>query len=136
MKSRPDGRASSMTKVVHAIAAHHEDVPTESILAILVQAADTLSGARPGARREMLETYIKRLEDLEKIARSFNGISKSYAIQAGREIRLIVESDKVSDEEATLLSRDVAKKIEQELTYPGQIKIMVIRETRAVEFAR
>jgi len=129
-------RFGESAKVVHAIAAHHEDVPMESILAILVQAADTLSGARPGARREMLETYIKRLEDLEKIARSFNGISKSYAIQAGREIRLIVESDKVSDEEATLLSRDVAKKIEQELTYPGQIKVMVIRETRAVDFAR
>lgn len=129
-------RYGESVKVVHAIAAHHEDVPMESILAILVQAADTLSGARPGARREMLETYIKRLEDLEKIASSFNGISKSYAIQAGREIRLIVESDKVNDEEATLLSRDVAKKIEQELTYPGQIKVMVIRETRAVDFAR
>jgi|UniRef100_A0A7C5EPN4 ribonuclease Y len=129
-------RYGESNKVVHAIAAHHEDVPAESILAILVQAADTLSGARPGARREMLETYIKRLEDLEKIARSFNGISKSYAIQAGREIRLIVESDKVSDEEAALLSREVAKKIEQELTYPGQIKVTVIRETRAVEFAR
>jgi len=129
-------RLGESTKVVHAIAAHHEDVPMESILAILVQAADTLSGARPGARREMLETYIKRLEELEKIARSFNGISKSYAIQAGREIRLIVESDKVGDEEAALLSRDVAKKIEAELTYPGQIKITVIRETRAVEFAR
>jgi len=129
-------RHGESVKVVHAIAAHHEDVPMESILAILVQAADTLSGARPGARREMLETYIKRLEDLEKIARSFNGISKSYAIQAGREIRLIVESDKVNDEEATLLSRDVAKKIEQELSYPGQIKVTVIRETRAVEFAR
>lgn len=129
-------RFGESSKVVHAVAAHHEDVPMESILAILVQAADTLSGARPGARREMLETYIKRLEDLEKVARSFNGISKSYAIQAGREIRLIVESDKVSDEEAALLSREVAKKIEHELTYPGQVKVMVIRETRAVEFAR
>jgi ribonucrease Y len=129
-------RFGESSKVVHAVAAHHEDVPTESILAILVQAADTLSGARPGARREMLETYIKRLEDLERVARSFNGISKSYAIQAGREIRLIVESDKVSDEEAAMLSRDVAKKIEHELTYPGQVKVMVIRETRAVEFAR
>jgi ribonuclease Y len=129
-------RYGESSKVVHAVAAHHEDVPMESILAILVQAADTLSGARPGARREMLETYIKRLEDLEKVARSFNGISKSYAIQAGREIRLIVESDKVSDEEAALLSREVAKKIENELTYPGQVKVMVIRETRAVEYAR
>jgi ribonucrease Y len=129
-------RFGESAKVVHAIAAHHEDVPTESIMAILVQAADTLSGARPGARREMLETYIKRLEDLERVARSFNGISKSYAIQAGREIRLIVESDKVNDEEAAMLSRDVAKKIEHELTYPGQVKVMVIRETRAVEYAR
>jgi ribonuclease Y len=129
-------RYGESPKVVHAIAAHHEDVPTESIMAVLVQASDTLSGARPGARREMLETYIKRLEALEKIARSFNGISKSYAIQAGREIRLIVESEKVSDEEAALISRDVAKKIEQELTYPGQIKITVIRETRSVDYAR
>ena len=122
--------------MVHAIAAHHEDVPPESIIAVLVQAADTLSGARPGARREMLETYVKRLEDLEKVALSFGGISKSYAIQAGREIRVIVESEKVNDEEAVLLSRDIAKKIEQDLTYPGQIKVTVIRETRSVEYAR
>ena len=105
-------------------------------MAVLVQAADTLSGARPGARREMLETYVKRLEDLEKVALSFGGISKSYAIQAGREIRLIVESERVNDEEAILLSREVAKKIEQDLTYPGQIKVTVIRETRSVEYAR
>jgi ribonuclease Y len=129
-------RYGESPKVVHAVAAHHEDVPPENILAVLVQAADTLSGARPGARREMLETYVKRLEDLEKVAQSFSGISKSYAIQAGREIRLIVESEKVNDEEAALLSREVAKKIEQELTYPGQIKVTVIRETRAVEYAR
>jgi ribonuclease Y len=129
-------RYGESPKVVHVIAAHHEDTPPESILAVLVQAADTLSGARPGARREMLETYVKRLEDLEKVALSFSGISKSYAIQAGREIRLIVESDKVSDEEAALLSREVAKKIEQDLSYPGQIKVTVIRETRAVEYAR
>ena len=103
---------------------------------VLVQAADTLSGARPGARREMLETYVKRLEDLERVALSFGGISKSYAIQAGREIRLIVESEKVNDEEAALLSREVAKKIEADLTYPGQIKVTVIRETRSVEYAR
>jgi ribonuclease Y len=123
-------------KVVHTIAAHHEDVPPEGIMDVLVQAADSLSGARPGARREMLETYVKRLEDLEKVALSFGGISKSYAIQAGREIRLIVESEKVNDEEAALLSREVAKKIEQDLSYPGQIKVTVIRETRAVEYAR
>jgi hypothetical protein len=106
-------RHGESPKVVHAVAAHHEDIPPENILAVLVQAADTLSGARPGARREMLETYVKRLEDLERVALSFSGISKSYAIQAGREIRLIVESEKVNDEEATLLSREVAKKIEQ-----------------------
>jgi ribonuclease Y len=129
-------RHGESPKVVHAIAAHHEDVPPESILAVLVQAADTLSGARPGARREMLETYVKRLEELEKLAHSFGGIRKSYAIQAGREIRLMVESDKVNDEEAALLSRNVAKKIEAELSYPGQIKVTVIRETRSVEFAR
>jgi len=129
-------RYGESPKVVHAVAAHHEDIPPESILAVLVQSADTLSGARPGARREMLETYVKRLEDLEKVALSFGGISKSYAIQAGREIRLIVESERVNDEEAALLSREVAKKIEQDLTYPGQIKVTVIRETRAVEYAR
>ena len=129
-------RYGESPKVVHVIAAHHEDVPPESVLAVLVQAADTLSGARPGARREMLETYVKRLEDLEKIARSLNGIRKSYAIQAGREIRIIVESDRVNDEEAALMAREVAKKIESEVTYPGQIKITVIRETRTVEYAK
>ncbi len=123
-------------EVVHAVAAHHEDVPPSSPLDVLVQAADTLSGARPGARREMLETYVKRLEDLERISNSFKGVSKSYAIQAGREIRIMVESEKVNDEEAVMLSRDIAKKVEAELVYPGQIKVMVIRETRAVEFAR
>jgi ribonuclease Y len=122
-------------KVVHAIAAHHEDVPPNTVYALLVQAADGLSGARPGARKEMLENYIKRLEDLEKIANSFNGVSNTYAIQAGRELRVIVESEKISDEESLLLSRDIARKIEETLTFPGQIKVMVIRETRAVEFA-
>jgi ribonuclease Y len=129
-------RYGESAKVIHAVHAHHEDIPPESVLAVLVQAADTLSGARPGARREMLETYVRRLEELEKIARNFNGVSKTYAIQAGREIRLIVDSDKISDEEAFLLCRDAAKKIEAELTYPGQIKVTVIRETRAVEYAR
>ena len=123
-------------RVVHAISAHHEDVPPASVLAVLVQAADTLSGARPGARRETLESYVKRLDDLERIAGSFNGVSKSYAIQAGRELRIIVESEKVSDEEAVLLSRDVAKNIEESLSYPGQIRVTVIRETRAVDFAK
>jgi ribonuclease Y len=123
-------------EVVHAIAAHHEDVQPESVLAILVQAADTLSGARPGARQEMLESYVKRLEGLEKIAMSFDGVSKSYAIQAGREIRIIVEGKTVDDDQAFIICRDIAKKIEKELTYPGQIKVTVIRETRAVEYAK
>lgn len=123
-------------RIVHAIAAHHNDEKQETPLAVLVQAADTLSAARPGARKEMLETYVRRLNDLERIAKSFNGISKSYAIQAGRELRIIVTSDQVTDEDSLILSRDIAKKIEEDLTYPGQIKVTVIRETRAVEYAR
>jgi len=122
-------------RIVHAIAAHHEDVPPSSVYALLVQSADSLSGARPGARREMLENYIKRLEDLEKIANSFNGVANTYAIQAGRELRVIVESSIISDEDAILLSRDVVKKIEEALTFPGQIRVTVIRETRSVEYA-
>ncbi len=122
-------------KVVHAIASHHEDVPPNSVYAFLVQAADGLSGARPGARKELLENYIKRLEDLEKIANEFKGVANTYAIQAGRELRVIVESDKVSDDEAVLLSKDIAHKIEESLNFPGQIKVTVIRETRAVELA-
>ena len=101
-----------------------------------MQAADALSGARPGARREMLESYIKRLEELERIASSFSGVEKSYAIQAGREIRIVVSSDKMNDDGIFLLSKDIAKKVEAELSYPGQIKVVVIRETRAVEYAR
>ncbi|NJD61618.1 MAG: ribonuclease Y [Deltaproteobacteria bacterium] len=124
------------SRVVHAIAAHHEDESPHDILPILVQAADALSGARPGARREMLANYLKRLEDLEKIAKSFSGVEKSYAIQAGREIRIIVENQKISDDSATVLARDIAKKIETELSYPGQIRVTVIRETRAVEYAK
>lgn len=122
-------------KVVHAIAAHHEDVPPSSVYALLVQAADGLSGARPGARKELLENYIKRLEDLENIANAQDGVANTYAIQAGRELRVIVESEKVSDEKAVLMSRDIVKKIEEALTFPGQIKVTVIRETRAVEYA-
>jgi ribonuclease Y len=122
--------------VIHAIAAHHEEVPHESILATLVQASDTLSGARPGARQEMLESYVKRLEDLEGIALSFNGVSKSYAIQAGREIRIMVEGEKVDDDQSFILCKDIAGKIEKELSYPGQIKVTVIREIRAVDYAR
>ncbi|MFC1824913.1 ribonuclease Y [Thermodesulfobacteriota bacterium] len=123
-------------EVVHTIAAHHEEVQPETTLAVLVQAADTLSGARPGARQEMLESYVKRLEELEKIAMSFNGVNKSYAIQAGREIRIMVEGDKVDDDQSFTICRDIAKKIEKELTYPGQIKVTVIRETRAVDYAK
>jgi ribonuclease Y len=123
-------------RVVHAIAAHHEDIQPESVLAVLVQAADTLSGARPGARQEMLESYVKRLEGLEKIAMSFNGVNKSYAIQAGREIRIMVEGKIVDDDQAFIMCKDIAKKIEKELSYPGQIKVTVIRETRAVEYAK
>lgn len=123
------------SKIVHAIAAHHEDVPLLNVYDFLVQAADGLSGARPGARKELLENYIKRIEELEKIANSFKGVAKTYAIQAGREVRVIVESKKVSDEHAVLLSRDIAKMIEESLTFPGQIRVTVIRETRAVEYA-
>ena len=123
-------------EVIHAIAAHHEEVAPETMLAVLVQAADTLSGARPGARQEMLESYVRRLEDLEKIALSFKGVSKSYAIQAGREIRILVEGDAVNDDGAFVLCSDIAKKIEKELTYPGQIKVTVIREVRAVDYAK
>jgi ribonucrease Y len=122
--------------IVQAIAAHHEDVPAEDVLSVLVQAADALSGARPGARKELLETYVKRLEDLERIATSFGGVGKAYAIQAGRELRIIVESGMVSDADVVLLSRDIARKIENDLTYPGQIKVTVIRETRAVDYAK
>ncbi len=123
-------------EIVRAIAAHHDEPSPDNLLAVLVQAADALSGARPGARREMYETYVKRLQDLERIARSFSGVEKAYAIQAGREIRVIVHSDKVSDEEAVMLSRDIAKKIEKDLHYPGQIKVTVIREVRAVDYAK
>ncbi|MFP4040188.1 MAG: ribonuclease Y [Desulfosudaceae bacterium] len=122
-------------EVTHAIAAHHEDTPPETVYDLLVQAADALSGARPGARKELLENYIKRLEDLEKIATSFKGVANAYAIQAGRELRVIVEGEMISDEDSVLLSRDVAKEIETNLTFPGQIKVTVIRETRAVEYA-
>ena len=121
--------------VVDAVAAHHDE-GNNSIVAVLVQAADALSGARPGARREMFETYVKRLEDLERIASSFSGVDKSFAIQAGREVRIMVQNDEVSDEDAVMLSRDIARKIEKELSYPGQIRVTVIRERRAVEYAR
>lgn len=123
-------------KIVHALAAHHEDEKPESILAVLVQAADALSGARPGARREMLETYVKRLQELERIGTSFAGVTNCFAIQAGREIRVMVASEDVSDTQAYVLAKDIARKIEDEMTYPGQIKVNVIRETRAIEYAK
>ena len=122
--------------VSQAIASHHRDVDFPSIEAVLVQAADTLSAARPGARRELLETYVQRLEKLEEIAHNFEGVSKAFALQAGREIRIIVESQKVSDDKAALIAKDIAQKIKDELDYPGQIKVTVIREMRAVEYAR
>jgi ribonuclease Y len=123
-------------KVVNAIAAHHEEVKAETILAPLVDAADAISGARPGARREMLESYVRRLEDLERISNSFKGVEKSFAVQAGREIRILVEPTAISDDDAALLANEVARKIEKEMTYPGQIKVTVIREVRAQELAR
>lgn len=123
-------------EIIHAIAAHHEEEKPTTILAVLVQAADALSGARPGARREMLETYVKRLEELEKIGTSFAGVESCYAIQAGREIRVMVSSDQVSDAHSHVLARDIAQKIEGEMTYPGQIKVNVIRETRAIGYAK
>ena len=123
-------------KIVNAIAAHHEDVKAETILAPLVDAADALSGARPGARREMMESYTRRLEDLERIVNEFKGVEKSYAVQAGREIRIMVQHEIVSDDEAARMARDVARKIENEMTYPGQVKVTVIREMRAVDYAK
>ena len=121
--------------VVMAMAAHHMDIDWPSLEAMIVQAADAISAARPGARRDILESYVKRLEKLEGIADSFKGVSKSFALQAGREIRIMVESEKISDEEAVWLSKDIARRIENELEYPGQIKVTVIRETRAVDYA-
>lgn len=122
--------------VIHAVAAHHGDIEAESIEAVLVAAADAISAARPGARRETLESYIKRLENLEKIADSFEGVEKAYAIQAGREIRIMVKPDKVDDATSPKLARDIVKSIERDLDYPGQIKVTVIRETRAVDYAK
>ncbi|MBM61966.1 MAG: ribonuclease Y [Acidobacteria bacterium] len=122
--------------VIDAMAAHHMDIDWPSLESMLVQAADAISAARPGARRDILESYIKRLEQLEGIADSFEGVSKAFALQAGREVRIMVESEQVSDEEAVWLSKDIAKRVEHELQYPGQIKVTVIRETRAVDYAR
>ena len=123
-------------QIVHAIMAHHGDVDPTTVEAILVQAADAISAARPGARRETLETYIKRLEKLEEIANSFEGVDTSYAIQAGREVRIIVKPERVSDSDTIIMAKDIAKRIEAELEYPGQIKVNVIRETRTVDYAK
>ena len=122
--------------VINAVQAHHGDVEPQTIEAVLIQAADAISASRPGARRETLEAYIKRLQQLEEIADSFDGVEKSYAIQAGREVRIIVKPEKVNDNEMTLMARDIAKKIEDEMEYPGQIKVNIIRETRVVDYAK
>lgn len=122
--------------VINAVEAHHEDVEPQTLEAVLIQAADAISASRPGARRETLEAYIKRLQNLEEIADSFEGVEKSFAIQAGREVRIIVKPDKINDDQMTILARDVAKKVENEMDYPGQIKVNVIRETRIVDYAR
>jgi ribonuclease Y len=122
--------------VINCIAAHHDDVPHESAVSVIVQAADSASGGRPGARREAFESYVKRLTRLEEIANGFPGVEKTYAIQAGREIRIVVSPDTVDDRKAQEMSDEIARTIEQELQYPGQIKVVVIRETRSVEFAR
>ena len=127
-KEKPD--------IVNAIGAHHDEMEMTSLLAPIVQVCDAISGARPGARREIVEAYLKRLNDLETLAASYPGVTKTYAIQAGRELRVIVGADKISDAEIETLSNDIATKIQNEMTYPGQVKITVIRETRAVSFAK
>jgi ribonucrease Y len=127
-KEKPD--------ICNAIGAHHEETEMTSLLAPIVQVCDAISGARPGARREIVEAYIKRLNDLENIALAYPGVQKTYAIQAGRELRVIVGADKIDDKAVETLSFDIAKKIQDEMTYPGQVKITVIRETRSVSYAK
>ncbi|MBQ1280983.1 MAG: HD domain-containing protein, partial [Oscillospiraceae bacterium] len=122
--------------VIHAIEAHHGDVECKTVIACLVQAADAISAARPGARRENVENYIRRLEKLEELTGTYPGVEKAYAIQAGREVRVMVKPEEVTEDNMVLLARDLAKKIEAELEYPGQIKVNVIRETKAVEYAK
>ena len=122
--------------VIHAIEAHHGDVEAKTIVACLVQAADAISAARPGARKENVEYYIKRLEKLEELSSSFPGVDKAYAIQAGREVRVMIKPEEVSEDRMVILAREIAKKIEDELEYPGQIKVNLIRETKAIEYAK
>jgi ribonucrease Y len=129
-------RYKENNEIIHAIAAHHGDIEATTVEAVLVQAADAISAARPGARRETLESYIKRLEKLEDIANSIDGVEKSFAIQAGREIRIMVKPEEIGDADIITLARDIVKRVESELEYPGQIKINVIRETRAIEYAK
>ena len=129
-------RYKESKEVIHCIAAHHGNVEFESLEAIIVQTADAISSSRPGARRESLETYIKRLQQLEEIANGFKGVEKSFAIQAGREVRIIVKPEEISDEQALFMAKDIAQKIEKEMEYPGQIKVNVIRETRSVDYAK
>ena len=123
-------------EIIHAIEAHHGDVEAQSITALIVQAADAISAARPGARRENLENYIKRLTKLEEIANEFEGVDKSFAIQAGREIRIMVKPELVNDDQMVIVARDIVKKIENELEYPGQIKVHMIRESRTIDYAK
>lgn len=123
-------------EIVNAIGAHHDEMEVTTLLAPIVQVCDAISGARPGARREIVEAYIKRLNDLEQIASSYDGVTKTYAIQAGRELRVIVGADKIDDKQIEKLSADIARRIQDEMTYPGQVKITVIRETRSVSYAK
>ena len=123
-------------RIVNAIASHHNDIEPESIEAVIVQIADAISAARPGARRETMDNYVKRLENLEAVAENFNGVEKAYAIQAGRELRVLVNNEKIPDSDVKDLARKIAKQIETDLKYPGRIKITMIRETRIVEYAR
>ena len=136
MMSRPGWQWVYSALVINAVEAHHGDVEAESMIACLVKAADAISAARPGARRETLETYTNRLKQLEDISNSFKGVDKSFAIQAGREVRVMVIPDQINDDEMVLLARDLSKQIEAELQYPGQIKVNVIRESRVVDYAK